>query len=106
MQHINSTAVGGGVAEILTRLVPLLKEGLGLEARWDVIKGDQAIPLYAAGCRSQDSRQPHQGKCKVPSGSAMHPCHTLARCASAGFETILAYSSVVLSMPLPNMLPS
>jgi len=42
MQHINSTSVGGGVAEILTRLVPLLRE-LGLEASWDVIKGDQAF---------------------------------------------------------------
>jgi hypothetical protein len=29
---INSTAVGGGVAEILNRLVPLMKE-LGIEAR-------------------------------------------------------------------------
>ena len=26
MQHINSTSVGGGVAEILTRLVPLLRD--------------------------------------------------------------------------------
>jgi trehalose synthase len=42
MQHINSTPVGGGVAEILTRLVPLLRE-LGLEASWDVIKGDQSF---------------------------------------------------------------
>jgi len=42
MQHINSTPVGGGVAEILTRLVPLIRE-LGLEATWDVIKGDQAF---------------------------------------------------------------
>ena len=42
MQHINSTPVGGGVAEILTRLVPLLRE-LGLEATWDVMKGDQAF---------------------------------------------------------------
>jgi trehalose synthase len=42
MQHINSTAVGGGVAEILTRLVPLLRE-LGVDAAWDVIKGDQAF---------------------------------------------------------------
>ena len=41
MQHINSTAVGGGVAEILTRLVPLLRE-LCIDAKWDVIKGDQA----------------------------------------------------------------
>src|SRR5271157_5528091 len=42
MQHINSTPVGGGVAEILTRLVPLIRE-LGLEASWDVIKGDSAF---------------------------------------------------------------
>jgi trehalose synthase len=42
MQHINSTPVGGGVAEILTRIVPLLRE-LGVEASWDVIKGDQAF---------------------------------------------------------------
>jgi trehalose synthase len=39
-QNINSTAVGGGVAEILTRLVPLLRE-LGVDATWDVIKGNQ-----------------------------------------------------------------
>jgi trehalose synthase len=42
MQHINSTRVGGGVAELLTRLVPLFNE-LGLEASWDVIQGDQAF---------------------------------------------------------------
>jgi trehalose synthase len=42
MQHINSTSVGGGVAEILTRAVPLLRE-LGVDASWDVIKGDQAF---------------------------------------------------------------
>ena len=42
MRHINSTSVGGGVAEILTRMVPLLRE-LGIDARWDVIKGDQAF---------------------------------------------------------------
>ncbi|ABK14586.1 trehalose synthase (ADP-glucose) [Methanothrix thermoacetophila PT] len=40
VQHINSTAVGGGVAEILSHIVPLMKE-LGVEARWDVIKGDE-----------------------------------------------------------------
>lgn len=38
IQNINSTAVGGGVAEILNRMIPLLKE-LGVDARWDVIKG-------------------------------------------------------------------
>lgn len=40
VQNINSTAVGGGVAEILTRMIPLLKE-LGVDARWDVIKGNE-----------------------------------------------------------------
>ena len=40
LQNINSTAVGGGVAEILTRIVPLMKQ-LGVDAVWDVIKGDE-----------------------------------------------------------------
>jgi trehalose synthase len=40
--HVNSTAVGGGVAEILNRMVPLLNE-LGVETRWDVIKGGEAF---------------------------------------------------------------
>src|ERR1700746_2516935 len=35
---VNSTAVGGGVAEILTRLLPLARE-LGLDARWHVMEG-------------------------------------------------------------------
>lgn len=42
LRNVNSTSVGGGVAEILTRLVPLLQE-LGVDATWDVIKGDQAF---------------------------------------------------------------
>ena len=37
---INSTAVGGGVAEILNRMVPLLKE-LEIDIRWEVIKGGE-----------------------------------------------------------------
>ncbi|MBU0881480.1 MAG: glycosyltransferase [Candidatus Omnitrophica bacterium] len=40
IQNINSTAVGGGVAEILNRMIPLLKE-LEVDARWDVIKGGE-----------------------------------------------------------------
>ena len=42
VQHINSTAVGGGVAEILNRLIPLLRE-LGVDATWDVIRGGDAF---------------------------------------------------------------
>jgi len=40
VKMINSTAVGGGVAEILNRLVPLLN-GLEIETQWDVIKGGE-----------------------------------------------------------------
>ena len=40
IQNINSTAVGGGVAEILNRMIPFLQQ-LGVNARWDVIKGNE-----------------------------------------------------------------
>lgn len=38
--HINSTRTGGGVAEILQRMMPLINE-LGINARWEVIEGDK-----------------------------------------------------------------
>jgi trehalose synthase len=37
--HVNSTRVGGGVAEILEKMVPLSRE-LGIDTRWEVITGD------------------------------------------------------------------
>ena len=40
VQNVNSTAVGGGVAEILNRLVPLLRE-VGVDAWWDVMRGGE-----------------------------------------------------------------
>ena len=38
VQMVNSTSVGGGVAEMLNRVVPLMEE-LDLSVRWDVITG-------------------------------------------------------------------
>ena len=38
IQNINSTYIGGGVAEILTRMLPLFQQ-LGVDARWNIIKG-------------------------------------------------------------------
>jgi len=38
VQMVNSTSVGGGVAEMLNRIVPLMEE-LNLSIRWDVITG-------------------------------------------------------------------
>lgn len=39
IQNINSTYIGGGVAEILTHMVPLFNQ-LGVDVRWSVIQGD------------------------------------------------------------------
>lgn len=36
--HVNSTPKGGGVAEILSKLVPMMNE-LGINTQWKVIRG-------------------------------------------------------------------
>jgi len=38
--HVNSTRKGGGVAEILQKLVPLMQE-LGIDAKWEIITGKE-----------------------------------------------------------------
>src|SRR6516225_10889424 len=38
--HINATAYGGGVAEILQTMVPLMRD-VGLDATWQVIVGEK-----------------------------------------------------------------
>ncbi|MGQ9647761.1 MAG: glycosyltransferase [Thermodesulfobacteriota bacterium] len=40
IKMVNSTAVGGGVAEILNRLIPLLND-LGISTQWSVMKGGE-----------------------------------------------------------------
>lgn len=39
LMHVNSTRSGGGVAEILHKMVPLTRE-LGIDTQWEVISGD------------------------------------------------------------------
>ena len=38
--HVNSTAYGGGVAEILHSMVPLMRS-LGIDARWEVMEAEE-----------------------------------------------------------------
>lgn len=40
--HVNSTRVGGGVAEILEKLVPLMQD-VGIDATWEVIEGNETF---------------------------------------------------------------
>lgn len=42
--HVNSTRVGGGVAEILAKLVPL-KRALGINVHWEIISGESEFFL-------------------------------------------------------------
>ena len=42
VKMVNSTSVGGGVAEILSRLVPLIEQ-VGLPIRWEVMTGGDAF---------------------------------------------------------------
>jgi len=52
--HVNSTREGGGVAEILSRLLPLLDE-VGIRTRWEVIDGE--AEFYAATKRIHNTLQ-------------------------------------------------
>lgn len=38
--NVNSTFYGGGVAEILNRMIPLMKD-IGVDVKWDIISGDE-----------------------------------------------------------------
>jgi trehalose synthase len=40
--HVNSTKEGGGVAEILHRMVPIMAD-LGINVRWETIEGDDIL---------------------------------------------------------------
>lgn len=49
--HINATAFGGGVAEILYTLVPLMRD-VGLEAEWQVIEGRDEFFNVTKACHN------------------------------------------------------
>jgi trehalose synthase len=60
VQMVNSTAVGGGVAEILNRLVPLMEE-LGVKIQWHVIEGDAKffdVTKFFHNALQGDTREP------------------------------------------------
>lgn len=63
IEMINSTAVGGGVAEILNRLVPLAEE-LDLAIRWDVMKGAEEFFEVTKSFHNALHGEPYQAKAK------------------------------------------
>ena len=49
--HVNTTAQGGGVAELLHALIPVMDE-LGINNTWQVISLDDTSNLFTASRRS------------------------------------------------------
>jgi len=59
IKMVNSTAVGGGVAEMLHRVVPLLNE-MGIQTKWDVIRGgDEFFEITKAFHNALQGREDH-----------------------------------------------
>lgn len=49
--HVNATAFGGGVAEMLVTLVPLMRD-VGLDAGWQVIEGEDEFFNVTKACHN------------------------------------------------------
>ncbi len=61
VKMVNSTAVGGGVAEILNRLVPLLEDA-GLPTKWDVITGGEEFFAVTKAFHNALHGTPYEGR--------------------------------------------
>lgn len=61
LKMVNSTAVGGGVAEILNRLVPLLAD-VGIATRWDVITGGEEFFAVTKAFHNALHGEPYEGR--------------------------------------------
>lgn len=60
VKMVNTTAVGGGVAEILNRLVPLLDE-LGIQTQWEVLKGGEQFFAVTKAFHNALHGEPYEG---------------------------------------------
>lgn len=94
--HVNSTKVGGGVAEILAWMVDLMND-LGLEASWEVIEGN---PDFFHVTKSFHNAI--QGT-KVPITEGMLRCYeeTVAQNAEGLRKTLEKADFVVIHDPQP-----
>ncbi len=91
--HVNSTFFGGGVAEILHRLVPLMR-GVGLKVEWKVIKGSDEF--------FNATKAIHNGLqgMKIPFTEQMHKIYSEVNKANAT-DLDLSHDFVVIHDPQP-----
>lgn len=96
--HVNSTASGGGVAEILYKFVPL-SSALGIETRWEVIEGNAEF----FDC-TKKFHNAMQGNKVLPSTSSLQVFEEVNRKNAERLKDILENADVVIihdPQPLP-----
>lgn len=94
--HVNSTREGGGVAEILNKMVPLM-EAVGLRARWEVISGDDDFYRCTKGFHNALQGEP----VVLPDALLRAYEQTNARNAEALREVLEQADFVVIHDPQP-----
>lgn len=88
--HVNSTRVGGGVAEILQKMVPFMVE-LGIDASWEVISGEPAFYQCTKGFHN--ALQGNRGD--IPAGQ-LRAYEEANKKAAETLETTLKEADVVI----------
>jgi len=92
--HVNSTRQGGGVAEILSSLVPLMNE-VGVEADWLVIEGTPEFFTFTKALHNA-----LQGE-RLQLGQEGMLLHREVACANAGRAQLGSYDLVIVHDPQP-----
>jgi trehalose synthase len=97
--HVNSTKEGGGVAEILHKMVPLMQD-LGIDAQWRVITGEEAFYQCTKGFHNG-----MQGnRVNIPQSYITTYEETNAKCASELQDTLREADVVFIHDPQPAAL--
>lgn len=104
--HVNSTREGGGVAEILEKMVPFTN-ALGLETRWEVIKGNDDF----FQCTKSFHNLLQGMKVAFPSNSALNNYEKINAENSEVLRPILENADIVVihdpqPLPLINHFPN
>ena len=87
--HINSTKAGGGVAEILHKMIPLMRE-LGLDVQWEVISGEPRFYECTKGFHNA-----MQGKPVNLTNAQLRHYEETNRACAADLESALKEADVV-----------
>ena len=89
--HVNSTREGGGVAEILEKMVPFT-QALGIDTRWEVVKGDSEF----FQCTKQFHNLLQGMKAPLPSAAALQHYEKINADNARELKEVLESADIVL----------